>query len=79
VAAGTGQAERAALLFGAAEAVRQAMGTPRWPAHLTLYNRSVEAARTALSKERFLEIREQGRAMTLEGAISYALHEVTVP
>ncbi|HEX6507897.1 MAG TPA: tetratricopeptide repeat protein, partial [Chloroflexota bacterium] len=79
VAAGTRHAERAAWLFGAAEALRRTMGTPRWPALESLYDRSVAAAATALGQERFLHALERGRAMALDQAVSFALQEVAVP
>jgi hypothetical protein len=37
------------------------------------YERTVDAARAALSAEAFAAAREEGRAMTLEQAVAYAL------
>jgi non-specific serine/threonine protein kinase len=79
VAAGTGQAERAALLAGAAEALRVALGTPRRPAHESLHNRCVASAMSALGQERFLQMQQRGRAMLLDQALAIALNEITVP
>jgi tetratricopeptide (TPR) repeat protein len=73
------QAERAALLFGAVEAERRLMDTPRWPARESFQNRWVSIARAALGQERFLQTLEEGRAMPLDQAVAFALHELPVP
>jgi tetratricopeptide (TPR) repeat protein len=77
VASGTGQAERAAHLFGAAESVRRVLSTPRWPANEALYQKYSALARAVL-EERFARIWEEGRAMTAERAITYALETTAV-
>jgi tetratricopeptide (TPR) repeat protein len=72
-----GQAERAARLFGAAEALRTKLGTPIWPVNGAWYERHVAAARMALPEEMFAAAWEAGRAMGPAQAISYALDEDT--
>ena len=68
-----GQFERAVRLLGAAEALCRTLGlTP--PAGLALeYERTVEDARTALGAEVFTAAWEDGRALNVEQALSYAL------
>ncbi len=68
-------AARAARLLGAAEAQFQTIGAALWPADQLEYERSVTAARAALSDEVFAAAWAEGRAMTLEQAIAYALEE----
>lgn len=74
-----GQPERAARLFGAAESFRSTMGIPRWPANEALYQGRVSLSREALGEERFSRVWEEGRAMTMEQAITCALDSVPVP
>jgi hypothetical protein len=67
------QAERAARLFGAAEALREGMGCPIPLAKRAEYDRYRTAACDALGKEVFAQVCAEGRAMSLEDAIEYAL------
>jgi predicted ATPase/DNA-binding SARP family transcriptional activator len=64
---------RAARLFGAAEALNEALGTPIPPSQRADHERSVAAVRAALSEEAFLRAWAEGRAMTLDQAVGYAL------
>ncbi len=66
VVAAQGELPWAARLWGAAQALRDAMGTPIPPASLADYERSVAAARTHLSEQAFAAAWAQGRSMTLE-------------
>jgi tetratricopeptide (TPR) repeat protein len=75
VALGQGQTERAGRLFGAAESVRDRLGTPRWPANEALYQKYVALTREALGEERFARIREEARPTTVEEAIAYARND----
>jgi hypothetical protein len=72
VACAKGQYEIAARLFGAAEMLRENLGLypPTDRAH---YDRSVASTRAALSKAPFAAAWAEGRALTLEQAIEYAL------
>jgi hypothetical protein len=70
-----GQGERAAQLFGAAEALREAIGAPLPSIDRADYDRSVAAARVVLGEEAFLAAWAAGRAMTMEQAVAYALEE----
>ncbi|MBV9279568.1 MAG: tetratricopeptide repeat protein, partial [Chloroflexi bacterium] len=74
-AAGLSQAGRAARLFGAADVNHRTAGTPILPAIRPLYDRHVAEARSVLKEERFAAVWEEGRAMSLEEAVAYALEE----
>jgi hypothetical protein len=67
-----GQFERAARLFRAAEALREAIGTPLPPADRVEHDRSVAAIRTALGEEAFAAAGAEGRAMSLDEAVAFA-------
>jgi predicted ATPase/class 3 adenylate cyclase len=77
LASAQGQVERAARLFGAAAALREAIGTPLLPDWLPEWHtdreRLVAAARAELGEEAFAAAWAQGRALTLEEAVTYAL------
>jgi tetratricopeptide (TPR) repeat protein len=75
LAAVRGQAERAARLFGAAEALREAIGSPLAPVDRAEYDRSLAAARAALGEEGFAAAWAAGRALSLEAAMAFALDE----
>jgi DNA-binding CsgD family transcriptional regulator len=66
VIAKQGEPAWAARLWGAAEALRDAMGTPIPPVYRTEYERSVTAARTQLGEKVFAQAWAEGRAMTPE-------------
>jgi tetratricopeptide (TPR) repeat protein len=73
VAEAQGQAERAAGLFGAAEALREAISAPLPPVERADYERSVIEARAHVGEAAFAAAWTEGRTMTLEQAIAYAL------
>jgi tetratricopeptide (TPR) repeat protein len=73
VAGAQGQARQAALLGGAAEALREALGTPLPPDERAGHASAVQVARTALGEERFAAAWAEGRALPLEEAIALAL------
>lgn len=79
VACDQGDCERAAQLFGAAEALRETIGSPLPLAKRHEYERRVAAACDALGQESFAAAWAEGRAMTLEQAIAYALERNTNP
>ncbi|HKH10183.1 MAG TPA: tetratricopeptide repeat protein [Rubrobacter sp.] len=67
--------ERAARLFGAAESLRGAIGAPR-PAGFRGYcERDLALARDSLDEAAFEGAREEGRIMTSERAVEYALEQ----
>lgn len=75
LAAASGEGERALRLLGAAEGIREALGTPRkhlyWgPVAGDLWERHVSGLPALPSAER---LSAEGRAMGLDEAIAYAL------
>jgi non-specific serine/threonine protein kinase len=73
VAAGRGQVERAARLFGADQTLIAQMGINRDPSEGLDSRRGVGAARATLGEPWFETLAAEGRAMTREEAIAYAL------
>jgi len=70
-----GETERAAKLFGAAQALREATGFPLEPAMRALAEPYLVRARSQLEESAWTETWEEGRAMSMEKAIEYALSE----
>jgi tetratricopeptide (TPR) repeat protein len=70
-----GRAARAARLFGAAEALRTALGAPLPPSERTDYDRDVASSRAQLDAATFAAAWAQGRALPLEQAIADALDD----
>jgi predicted ATPase/DNA-binding CsgD family transcriptional regulator len=68
-----GDHRRAAILFGAAEALREAVGTFVLPLYRAEYDRGVAATREGLDEATLSAAWSEGRAMTPEEAIEYAL------
>jgi hypothetical protein len=75
LAAAQAQPERAARLFGTAEGLREAMGAPLPPAERAEHDRSVAAVRTTLGEEAFAAAWAEGRAMSRDQAVAFALTE----
>jgi hypothetical protein len=67
------QPRRAAWLFGAAEAARERIGAPLPPGDRPLYDRHLARARADLDETAFDAAWAEGRAMTLDEAVAYAL------
>lgn len=67
--------ERAARLMGAAEALREAIGTGIRQLYRQDHERTVDLARTHLGNQRFESLWQSGRALTLDAAIAAALEE----
>jgi hypothetical protein len=65
--------QRAARLFGAAAALREAIGAPLPPVEHAAYDRSVAALRAALPEAAFAAAWAEGRRMTVDQAIDTAL------
>jgi non-specific serine/threonine protein kinase len=83
VAAASGDAERAARLAGAAESLREAIGSPARPspAHATGadYDRTIAAIRLRLGEERFAAAWAAGRAMSVAEVIDEAAAGAELP
>jgi hypothetical protein len=78
VAATRRQARRAARLFGAAQTLREATGaTIQFEPNRILHERQVAMAREQLDAAAFAAAWEEGRAMTVQRAVAYALEEDT--
>jgi predicted ATPase/DNA-binding XRE family transcriptional regulator len=78
VASARGEAERSGRLIGAAEGLHEAVGVPvylYYEPHRSRYERTAAAVRSQLGEEAFEEVRAEGRAMTFEQAVAYALED----
>jgi hypothetical protein len=76
VAGTQGEAERCARLIGAAEGLHEAVGVPvyvYYELHRSPHEHIISASRSHLGEEAFEEARAEGRAMTFEQAVAYAL------
>jgi hypothetical protein len=62
-----------ARLWGAATTLREAIGAPREPAEQPKHEERTAQAREALGEVAFAAAFEEGRTLTLEQAIEYAL------
>jgi predicted ATPase/DNA-binding SARP family transcriptional activator len=72
VDAAAGLAERAAVLFGASQAMREALGSPILGPDLDRFHRTVAGVRLALGEERFAAAEQRGRTMPEAEAIALA-------
>jgi tetratricopeptide (TPR) repeat protein len=73
VRAARGQPRRAAVLFGAVTALRATFGAPVWPGERLEQGRHREMVRAALGAGAWDAALAEGKDMTLEDAIAYAL------
>jgi hypothetical protein len=73
VAGAQGLPARAARLYGAAEALREAIPAPLPPADPADHERQAAATRDTLGKKAFAAAWAAGRQMTMEQAVAYAL------
>jgi predicted ATPase/DNA-binding CsgD family transcriptional regulator len=73
IAGMTGQPERAARLYGAAEALREAIGVPLPPYHRPEYEREVAVTRESLGNQAFAAAYAAGRALSIDEAVAEAL------
>ena len=75
ITGGQGEPERAARLFGAAQALYEALGTAMWNINRPLFERDLTTSRAQLDEDDWQEALLEGRAMSLEQAIAYALEQ----
>jgi tetratricopeptide (TPR) repeat protein len=75
VAAATAAPRRAARLWGATDALRNEIGNVRSVDESLAYERGVKPLRAILVGEAFDQAWNEGRAMTLDDAVRYALDE----
>jgi hypothetical protein len=71
--------ERAVRRWGAAAALREAIGVPPEPNWRDDWEREIGATRAALGEAAFASAWEEGQALTLEEAVQYALSAATAP
>ena len=77
LAVAEGRPERAARLRGTAEALREAIHTPLPPNEREQYDRDLAAVREALGEAAFAAAWAEGRRMSMEQVIEYALGKAT--
>lgn len=65
--------KQAAMLWAAAEVLREEIGSPLPSNAREQYDRDVAGVREALGKEVFSAVWQEGRVMTMEQAIEFAL------
>jgi predicted ATPase/Tfp pilus assembly protein PilF len=70
---GLAQAQRGAKLLGAAEALLEAISAVLEPEERMVYEQGEASARSQLSEEEFEKAWQEGRAMSTEQAVEYAL------
>jgi len=68
-----GEAQRAARLWGAAQALHETKGIPRDTDFLAEADARISAVRSGMGEEQWEEAWRKGRAMTLDEAVCYAL------
>jgi len=73
IAAAGEETERAAILWGAANHLRETMNIPLDPSRAELYTSLIPRTREQIGDVAFEEAWKRGRAMTLEEAIAFAL------
>lgn len=75
VAGRLGKLERAYRLYGAAEALRDSIGSPLPPTDVTLHSSTIASLKSGPSEDARTAEWEAGRAMHIEQAVAYALSE----
>src|SRR5215207_325509 len=73
LASSQGRPARSARLWGAAESLREAIGTILSPVELHVYGPYIDAARMRLEEAAWEEAWAEGKAMTVEEAVGHAL------
>ena len=75
MAGALGEGTRAARLWGAADALREVTGSPWAPQERRLHEPYLAAVRSGVDEADWRAAWEEGRAMTLEEAVAYALED----
>jgi tetratricopeptide (TPR) repeat protein len=76
VASARGETQRSARLIGAAEGLHEAVGVPvyvYYEPHRSLYESTVAAVRSQMGEDAFEAALAEGKSMTFEQAVAYAL------
>ena len=71
--------ERAARLYGSAEAIRELVGSQIDSVDLPRYRRQVKLVRENLSKKDFYQAWSEGQRMSMEQAVKYAIGNTSIP
>jgi predicted ATPase/class 3 adenylate cyclase/Tfp pilus assembly protein PilF len=79
VAMAQGLAEKAVRLFGAAATLRSSIGSVIDPADQANYKKNISSLRAKLGRERYKTVWDEGRVMSLEQAVVYALKKTDAP
>ena len=66
--------QRAAKLFGAGEALREKVQSPMSDNERVEYNQSVAQLRSMLAEAEFNALWAEGKSMTMDGAIQFAMN-----
>jgi len=69
------EGERAVKLMSAAEALRDASNSPRTPQERIEYDNELASLRAGIDEKAFTSLWAEGRSMTMEQAIEYAMKE----
>jgi hypothetical protein len=72
VASQEGEAERAAILFGASHKLREEIGAPIPPFERDEYDQSAGRVQSQLGDDEFARLLAEGRSLTIDAAINYA-------
>jgi len=72
-AADANQTERTVKLYGATQAILETTEYKPWKPVLSVLDHYIQIAREQLGNEKFEELMAQGKAMTMEQAVEYAL------
>ncbi len=73
IAGATNQFERSAKLSGAAQAILDETGYKYRPFLRAIFDRHIQVARDGLGQTAFEAFASEGRAMTMDQAVTYAL------
>jgi hypothetical protein len=73
IACAHSQAQIAARLFGAAESLRESVNSPMTAIERAEYDQNISALRAHMDESAFAMAWAEGRALTMEQAITYAL------
>jgi predicted ATPase len=79
VASSERNAQRAARLFGASEAILKSNNLSLWPSNVTDYKHYVAAARRLADEEAFIKAWREGQALSMEQALSLATNSSPSP
>jgi predicted ATPase/DNA-binding CsgD family transcriptional regulator len=76
-----GEPERAVRLYGASEALLESVGAPLYvhAQDRAIYEKAVETLRSRLGEDAFQAAWAEGRVMTSEQAVDYALQDMATP